>query len=52
VKQEHEWLKYLSELARDDDLRRDMGKAAQAMAARYVIEDGWRLWETAYESLF
>lgn len=52
VKRDHEWLSYMSELARDDALREKMGEAARAMAARYVIEDGWRLWEAAYESMF
>jgi glycosyltransferase involved in cell wall biosynthesis len=52
VKQEHEWLKYLSVLASDDALRAQMGEAARAMAARFVIEDGWKLWEVAYRSLF
>jgi hypothetical protein len=52
VKHDHEWLRYMSILAGDDGLREKMGEAARAMAARYVIEDGWRLWEAAYESLF
>ena len=52
VQRDHEWLKYMSLLAGDDGLRAKMGEAARATAARYVIEDGWRLWEKAYEDLF
>jgi glycosyltransferase involved in cell wall biosynthesis len=52
VRRDHEWLKYMSELAGDDDLRAKMGDAARAMASRHVIEDGWRDWAQAYEGLF
>lgn len=52
VKHDHEWLKYLSELAADDVLRGTMGEAARDMAARHVIEDGWQAWAAAYAGLF
>jgi len=52
VKHDHEWLRYLSELASDDGLRARMGEAARAMAARHVISTGYLAWEAAYESLF
>jgi hypothetical protein len=52
VKRDHEWLKYLSELARDDGLRAKMGEAAAAMAGQHLIEDGWADWQNAYEGLF
>jgi glycosyltransferase involved in cell wall biosynthesis len=52
VKNDHEWLKYLSVLASDDALREKMGAAAVEMARRHLIEDGWRAWEAAYEGLF
>jgi hypothetical protein len=52
VKRDHEWLRYASLLAADEGLRASMGKTARAMAARYVIEDGWKLWEAAYAGLF
>jgi glycosyltransferase involved in cell wall biosynthesis len=52
VKRDHEWLSYLSELARDDDLRAKMGAAAKDMARRHLIEDGWTMWRDAYEGLF
>jgi glycosyltransferase involved in cell wall biosynthesis len=52
VKQEHEWLSYMSELANDDALRAKMGAAAKETAREYVIEKNWHLWEDAYASLF
>lgn len=52
VKQDHEWLKYMSELAGDDGLRLKMGEAARDMARRHLIEDRWRDWEAAYRGLF
>jgi glycosyltransferase involved in cell wall biosynthesis len=52
VKHDHEWLKYLSELAGDDDLREKMGQAAQDMARRHLIEDHWQDWARAYTGLF
>ena len=52
VKRDHEWLKYLSILAGDDELREKMGIAAQDMARRHLIEDGWRTWADAYTRLF
>lgn len=52
VKQDHEWLKYMSLLAADNDLRENMGKAAAAMAGQHLIEDGWADWQAAYEGLF
>lgn len=52
VKQDHEWLKYASELAADDGLRAKMGQAAREMAARHTIEEHWTRWAGAYEALF
>jgi glycosyltransferase involved in cell wall biosynthesis len=52
VKEDHEWLKYLSILANDDELRRKMGDAARADAAQWTIEGNWQRWEQAYQSLF
>lgn len=51
VKRDHEWLKYLSELASDDGLRAEMGAKAREHAAGWVIEDGWKLWEQVYEGV-
>jgi glycosyltransferase involved in cell wall biosynthesis len=52
VRHEHEWLKYMSELAADSELRLKMGEAARDMARRYLIEDRWTMWRDAYLNLF
>jgi glycosyltransferase involved in cell wall biosynthesis len=52
VKQDHEWLKYLSELAADDELRVKMGAAAREMASRHLIEDHWQDWAAAYRGMW
>lgn len=51
VKYEHEWVKYMSELAADDGLREAMGAKAREHARQFTIEQGWRLWQSAYSSL-
>jgi len=50
VKYDHEWLKYLEELA-DPGLRAEMGAKAKEHARSFTIEENWRLWEEAYEAL-
>lgn len=52
VKQDHEWLKYMSELAADEVLREKMGAAARELARKWTIEEGWQMWADAYEGLF
>lgn len=52
VKRDHEWLKYLEELAGDAGLRAEMGAKAKEAARGWVIEQGWRKWADAYEGLF
>ena len=52
VKQEHEWLKYLSILASDDELRLKMGEQARDDARAWTIERNWQRWEQAYQGLF
>jgi glycosyltransferase involved in cell wall biosynthesis len=52
VRHDHEWLKYLSELAGDDALREKMGAAALEMAGRHLITEHWTAWRDAYESMF
>jgi len=52
VKYEHEWLKYLSELAGDEALREKMGSAARELARQHTIEEHWQEWERAYQGLF
>ena len=51
VKRDHEWLKYLSELAADDGMREEMGAKAREHARAWAIDDGWKRWEQAYASL-
>ncbi len=51
VKRDHEWLKYLGELASDDGLREEMGAKAREHARAWAIDDGWKLWEQAYGRL-
>jgi glycosyltransferase involved in cell wall biosynthesis len=52
VRHDHEWLKYMSELAADDGLREQMGAKARELARQWTIEEGWRMWADAYEGLF
>lgn len=52
VKRDHEWLKYMSELAADDELRESMGAKAREVARQWTIEEGWTLWDEAYRGLF
>lgn len=52
VKEEHEWLKYLSVLAGDDALRAKMGDCAREDARNWTIEGNYQRWERAYEGLF
>jgi glycosyltransferase involved in cell wall biosynthesis len=51
VKRDHEWLKYMSELAADDGLRESMGAKAREVARAHTIETGYKLWEDAYGGL-
>jgi hypothetical protein len=52
VRRDHEWLKYLSELAGDEALREKMGAAAREMARRHLISSGADAWAEAYAGLF
>jgi len=52
VKADHEWLKFLSVLASDDDLRLKMGEQARADARGWTIESNYTRWEQAYQGLF
>lgn len=51
VKRDHEWLKYMSELAADDGLRAEMGAKAREHARAFTIEAGWEKWNAAYSAL-
>jgi glycosyltransferase involved in cell wall biosynthesis len=52
VRRDHEWLLYLSMLARDEVLREKMGAAAREMARQHVISSGADAWEQAYLGMF
>lgn len=43
-----EWMGRLDELVGDDELRRNMGRAAREKAASLTIQKEWRQWETAW----
>ena len=49
VDTEAEWREALQALIADPDLRAEMGAAAREQAAGWTIEEGWRLWQDAYE---
>lgn len=51
VKRDHEWLKYLTDLANDDAMRAEMGAKAKEVARGWTIEAGYKLWEQAYGGL-
>jgi glycosyltransferase involved in cell wall biosynthesis len=51
VRRDHEWLKYLSELANDEGLRLEMGVKAREHARNFTIEGNWHLWADAYGRL-
>lgn len=51
VKRDHEWLRYLEELASDAELRASMGAKAKEVARGWTIEQGWKCWADAYEGL-
>ena len=52
VKQDHEWLSALSELARDHELRAKMSEAAIATAREQTIEKHYIEWVNAYQMMF
>lgn len=52
VKHDHEWLSALSELARDEKMRLEMGARAHAWAAEHTIEKHFTEWVDAYTMLF
>lgn len=51
VRKEHEWGRRLYELANDEAMRTEMGAKAKAHAATWTIQNGWPLWQAAYEQL-
>lgn len=51
VRRDHEWLRYLTMLANEPQMRAEMGAKAKEAARGWTIEAGWKLWEQAYSSL-
>lgn len=51
VRQEHEWRRYLRQLVNDEAMREEMGAAGKRRAAEWTIQKGWKLWESAFESI-
>jgi glycosyltransferase involved in cell wall biosynthesis len=51
AKTDHEWLRYLNELANDGSLRYRMAQDARRMAGAYTIENRWEDWARAYGKL-
>lgn len=51
VRQQHEWEARLRDLVNDHDMRESMGQKAREHARSYSINEGWRLWESAYRTL-
>ena len=51
VNTSEEWFDRLSDLIHDEEMRAELGANAKEQAAAWTIEEGWRLWEQAYESV-
>lgn len=46
-----EWVRYLTQLAADKELREAMGRRAREHARKHTIQAKWKLWETAYATV-
>jgi glycosyltransferase involved in cell wall biosynthesis len=51
VNSPEEWRARLTDLINDPEMRAEMGAAGKEQAAGWTIEDGWKLWESAYETV-
>jgi glycosyltransferase involved in cell wall biosynthesis len=51
VRHDHEWSRYLRDLANDEAMRAEMGAAAKKLAARWTIQERYGAWETAYREV-
>jgi glycosyltransferase involved in cell wall biosynthesis len=51
VKHDHEWGRYLRDLANDEAMRAQMGAAAKRLAASWTIQGRYGAWEQAYEGV-
>jgi glycosyltransferase involved in cell wall biosynthesis len=51
IRRPHEWEQRIRDLVNDSAMRTEMGIKAREVASRWTVEDGWRLWESAYEGV-
>jgi glycosyltransferase involved in cell wall biosynthesis len=51
VRKDHEWASRLGDLINDDAMRKKMGENAKELASQWTIEQGWKKWEAAYQSV-
>lgn len=51
VRRDHEWSQRMRDLVNDNEMRSEMGKKAKERARQYAIQEGWRLWDSAYRRL-
>jgi glycosyltransferase involved in cell wall biosynthesis len=51
VKYDHEWERYLRQLASDAGMRAEMGAAGKTLAAEWTIQKRYTAWEQAFEGV-
>lgn len=51
VRHDHEWARRMRELINDDAMRIEMGMKARELASHWTIQEGYKQWETAYQSI-
>ncbi len=51
IKRDHEWQSRLRDLVDDEAMRLEMGAAAKEHARSWAIQDGWKLWADAYQTI-
>lgn len=51
VGRQHEWELRLRDLVNDEAMRTEMGAKAREHARNWSMDQGWRLWESAYRTL-
>lgn len=51
VTTEAQWLRRITDLASDPDMRAEMGAKAKALAQTYTIQENWHHWVRAYEGV-
>lgn len=51
VSRPEEWAQRLRELVNDEAMREEMGRNARKVASQHTIQDGWKDWAIAYESV-